>query len=1547
MLPHVRRPMSSNPRSDALHLLFLQRQGDEGDKSPPATSSSAKFQTVVVATAEGELGCPHCCEMFKDEVSLRSHVFRCRMDHEIDPLLPLNILYRRHRMQEVAHIPVSQRRTQSARGKVDRYSSANTTMEPRLPHDDLTRIMRPIERSADIEHKQLISPRLSSRVVPTPPILPTSQASHRRQAGVYGGSNKKMTNADSLELWQKPLRILLANTSVRSGNVFAVSDKLVSSLLALATQPLEDDCVLDLSSLAVIHQCDVALLVRVLSPSRRAEALPITTLNISGCTFEHMSSEEALLESLRCHPTLQNLLSNSTTWKLRVRYQSTTTFPSLGAVLQRCALNSMRARLEASERELELQASAFKSWQRQHLQERQHVDVCALEERTALAKDEIADRKVIQEFAARTTHNQVQLEKKRRIKEKKEVQRGEVVVAEERARGRMAAAFLSLLLNIYEQLESAARRELIEERELCRLRLRVEDREDVFRAKIHEIQRVEREAAQRLEVESHLEVRLVQVMAESAEELEQIGKQKARHKAYTQWRRRQKEELDHMIRQERLARDTIRGEEDGYFVSGREKLSRTIESIQIRYANQREYVETSENNVRSIVEKSMISWMQLSLHFFESETRLILSWQNSVAKENSRVECLTTLPTLELVEGAPQPLTLFGAATPGHDAPHPIPVFPSSVKLQLSMGPEWQQRFHDITQRCKRASQDEMSAFSEHMQGLNRFCRLFRDSYAIAFETPLEELRNSYMQPLTRMQQIMSGASSTTAPRASVSPPFGSWTPPNEDLSVSIRRDKSKRKLSVAPLPIEPVSDPVFLELSQKALRWRGAWHDRFSPHHVKNEKESIRHAFVEFTIEDSVTSPASPTKAQRSEDDLSSTHRLQTKTSRSYYADEVLIVPAEQSASQVDVDQSSPTTSPHANTSLNDFDTATGRSESVTSASPIMPSGARNTLRVDIRLPSEDADLDSSLSSDPRTPSSNSKARGKEAHCLSTDDISAELQKVLYQCIVSGADMQRRGGCGLVKISFTIAATVTVSNVYCDALLAPDVFGYAPRMPVVETRNIVIETRGSCFIGVVPSCFVIVSPEQPLPIELPPRILVEKQMDEVIIFPSIYKINGPLQVHRSKMSSMLATAEDANQGFAGGALTIEVVDGSSSDRLSLRDDLPSLKFECHEKTRAVRTITLNGSTIGEVVDGSIQSTKYVLSTNNLHVAPRVVISLRDLASAASRISPESVKTILTRLRYHNYDVDPQEGPRIVRVTLRGSNGAQSVLDTHFEIEGIDKPTELRIVHQKVTHRAPFLSCPPVLRSSLINTFLPVFPMCVVFDEDTDRFSGGGLRLTLQGGVKGDTLVFVPDTRVLSLVDEMIDTLPVLRIVDQNQVVFQDRVVATLIEGNVALDQEFLDASTASETPSLRFEFASDDECSISAVQAILSVTRKCRLNPGLNLPFNATLQREVLCELQIQDNEQPTHITETVTVRAAGHSIQLPDKAAVIDFKEGSPPIKIGNIDVSNDRVKPITTFSGSQILVYIGDGYTEGDVIGLKQDDTEYKILEQKRSA
>lgn len=410
--------------------------------------------------------------------------------------------------------------------------------------------------------------------------------------------------------------------------------------------------------------------------------------------------------------------------------------------------------------------------------------------------------------------------------------------------------------------------------------------------------------------------------------------------------------------------------------------------------------------------------------------------------------------------------------------------------------------------------------------------------------------------------------------------------------------------------------------------------------------------------------------------------------------------------------------------------------------------------------------------------------------------------------------------------------------------------------------------------------------------------------------------------------------------------MIIEVVDGSASDRLSLRDDLPTLKFDCHDKTRAIRTITLNGSTFAEVVDGCVQSSRHVLGTNNLQVCPRVVLSLRDISSPATRISPESVKVILTRLRYHNFDVNPQEGPRVVRVTLRGANGAQSVLDTHFEVEGLDKPTELRIAFQKITHRAPYLSCPQALRGSLINTFLPVFPQCVVYDEDTDYFSGGGLRLSLQNAAKGDTLVFVPDARVLCPVDEMVDTIPTLRIVDQNQVVFQDRIVATLVEGNAALDQEFLDASTASESLLLRFEFAGDDQCSILAVQAILRHCAFVSLNPGMKLPHNASQLREVVCELQIQDNEQPTHITETVSIRAAGHSLQLPDKAALIDFKEGSPPIKIGNIDVSNDRVKPITAFSGAQILVYVGDGFTEGDTIGLKQDDTEYRVLEQKRA-
>lgn len=1589
-----------------------------------------KYKTVVVAASNNSVRCPECDVEYSDEIALRSHIFQCRVEHNVDPLLPLQVLFRQPREEGASTNKRRLQATPAAEGPVreKKYNTISPSRDGALDcstkhgnntfSEDYELFVRKIEPSASTLCKSVIPPSIANRMrvnSARPSTGPRSVATTQeamaqsRSQQVTSDLSPAKGGREKLVCWSKLLTMLERAASFgsppqeqqreesdggqddSSSNSFSAALQKLAATFATVEEaklcPPADDIVteryhLDLSC-TTISAANATALARVLSPCRGLQPLPLHAMDLRSCVFEDAKSCFALLESLVLHPHIEEIVTDATFIQTLGRGVSPSRRAGyadqvLAAVQLRCHANAERMRRSEGMERLKRQAEAFKRWEASRVDERALCSANHGTGREEIIRSEVKERiRLSSEFAA-TLNAQHIHEKKQRIQEKKQLQRTEVANDESRERGFITVTFLDFLMKLCEQSEEHQRKMILVVREKERIILRVSEREQVFRAKVREQERVDREHIERLDIEKQMEVCMLLLLHESSQSLEMMSKQKSKHKAFALWKKRQRDEVDQLVKIERSARDSLEKEEDAYFISGREKLIRTIEGIVQRHATQRENMETGEKNVREILEKNFNVWSQLVQAKFESESRLIHCFVASRGKEAARVQSLAALPSLS-IEGLNPNHLMYCAATAGHPAPEPVPLFPETTVLKLSMPQDWQHKLHEVTLKSKKCVQEEQTAYFEHLQFLNKFAKIINDAHQIVFTTPNEELRARFMHPPTRMQMIMGGGagSPTQASRGALpvpilSPSAGGFVSEEvlQGLGVSTsgssgggKSKGSKRKMSTVPIPLEPVTDPAYLAMAEECFKWRVAWADRFTPQHIRSEKERIHHAFVEVVICES-SSPKDVTR---------NSHRLLSNTRRLYYADDVPQQPLE-----------IPFHSKISRSASREFDASDGSDDDMAQSvvtldndadfsvsAPSQPSASRS-IRVElvpggsntqsmVGRDDENSTNDNSpmstsmpmvLSAMPPTSPGSQEAlgglgdaSGGRAALITPAQVAAELQNILFQCVVDGKIIQDSEGVGIARIDFTVGASVQSLDVYTDAMPQPDVFGYQARAPDFNRRVDVIDVKGSVFVIVVPSYFYVVPANTPLPISLPPRVLVEKQMDEVVVLPQLHRVDGCKNIAISKVKAAVISSVEVLQGFTGGTITVEVVNGNHNDRLSIRDDLPSFKLECLEKTRIVKSVILNGAVIGEIIEGSVQSTKFVTAANNLRVAPKFVVSVKDRNAPSTRIGPDAIRMLLMKLRYHNFADSPDEGRRIVRISLKAPSGACSILDTHFEVEGIDKPTELRIAHPRLTHRAPFFSCPPTIRGALANFFVPLFPQVIVFDEDTDRFSGGHLRLTLNNGVKGDSIVFVPDSKVLSHIDNAMDARAQFRIEDQTQVIYEDRVVASMTEGVVASDFDFVESGGGgSDCTTLLFEFAHDDLCSISAVQALLRHVA-FYTNPGLKLPHNTIQQRDIVVDLQIQDNEQPTFINETISIKGAGHALQLPDKAAMIDFKEGSAAVKLGNLDLSNDRIKPINSFAGAYILAYVGEGYTEGDSVGLKQDDSEFKILDTKK--
>lgn len=1401
------------------------------ERDRPAPKNQKKYQSVVISQSDGTMKCPECSQAFSGEAALRDHVFQCRIDHGVDPLLQLHIVRR---------LPSASAATPSSHG---RRALWNGQQEDSA---DLDLLMRPIHFV--VEQRNLMAPQ-------------------------------RPRNAEQVRVAHRPQ---------------TASGALVAQRPAVPEEIAAELRVLDLRQQVITTQ-GASLIQSSLAPTR-CRPLPIEQIYLEGCVFETEDAERCFITAALSNNQVERVVGNPSQRSKQTSALWTELEQHLVSNRERSA--QLRAQKAFAER-----VEEYKRWGDVHRERRSELLATERHQRDDIRIDEHSTRETFAHDLVNVVNRQLANERRQMLRLEKDARRREFIENEYLVRCSVFSTAIGELRFVCVLEETENRKSIHHERERLRQTLWITEREDVFRSKIMEQCRMGYASLSRLKLESHHAATAMIVEQESVAELESLVRQRQRHKQHSLWRRRKREEVEMFIRAEKVTRDGIEKEEDSFFTANREKLHRTMEMIFTKYSNQREMLSLLETNTRDMRESNCLQWFSLSLLRFNIESRVVKQFVVSSRREAQRRSLIEILPTASLtgISGhGSRHIVMFCAATPAHDPSPAVPLFPPQTNFKVTMPTDWTSQMQDAEAKCRASVADEKTTMMESMQVLANISKSLFESKVIAFDLSIDEI-NRRLQ-LSRL--AMSGSPSES-------------TLTLDDSMVAAKgkantKSIPKKTPSSFSLPTEPVTEPHFLKAAGDFLRWRAAFADKSGVNSIRAAKENVSRAEVRLWVDSTNC------------DGIAHHHRINAATNMRLTLDgetREQLLSAEQSKNmstrRFSVEKSLSQFEPNIELQMDDEILLSATTTSF--PKPADTDGAVRELLLEIDVQrSEDSDITS-----PLVPEGSIVFSPKR---YGVSQVTQALQQLVYGCLVDGSFSQAKSS-AVVTFSYRITVDVAVMLSYGETSLEVDAFGYSQALPPDASRTVQLTLDGKIDVCVVPSLFCASLGD--------PRLLVEKQMEEVPLFLGTPPLQTPRTARYAK-DGTLEIVETPAGAFTNAVLKVEVFTGSvtNADRLSIRDDLPRLRFDVTEQSKSVSRLLVNGTPIADVVSGVAQSTKFVTPINGIaHAKPTFSLRFATGASFADAVE------VLQRLRYHNFETSPWEGRMRIRSTMTFPDGlGSSFVDGFYDIEHIDKPTELRLTIVRHTFRSPLMSCLPLTKQCAVNFFVPLFSQCVVFDEDTSSFSNGFIRVMMSNWVKGDSVVFVPDSHVLSILDEALEAPRQLSMTGDN-VLFEGVVVATLSEGRVATSREVPEEGSGNL---LHFHLAGDNQCSIAAVQAILRNIAFCSGNQPTNSKgHNVTQQRDFVVDVQIMDNEQSSKIRETVSVRGAGHSVQLAEKSAMIEYKEGNPPTRLPNTDLSNDRIKPITTFAGGYILCTVAE-YFEDDVIALKPEDSEFKLVD-----
>ena len=373
-------------------------------------------------------------------------------------------------------------------------------------------------------------------------------------------------------------------------------------------------------------------------------------------------------------------------------------------------------------------------------------------------------------------------------------------------------------------------------------------------------------------------------------------------------------------------------------------------------------------------------------------------------------------------------------------------------------------------------------------------------------------------------------------------------------------------------------------------------------------------------------------------------------------------------------------------------------------------------------------------------------------------------------------------------RIRFELALTFTAQNSY--GLVSAEKHGFAPARPA-GSFDLQVTVGGTLLLAVVPTVF---NPSPgPIAVDSSSRVFVEQQQEDFPLLPPLGPVLEPTEAywhqenivvpgqdadHESPDASNITTTFDSLElrpnrtlGYAGSTLRVEIVGAQPlQDRMAIKEDLVLSLDISERKTYAVRAVSVHNEFLGVVSKGWLQSS---LKATKASPIPGADLNDRGLLTNWFELTirpqrdalclGQAVRTFLSRLFYVNFAEGLEEGIRTVRATLTTPFGETQRLESVFNVEALDKPTELRLPHKKVTWRFPPLNIGPTQAD---QTGLPariggqksdptptvvgaaarakqlqlrqgrfaccqIAPLAELYDEDTDRFGGGYLIVTL------------------------------------------------------------------------------------------------------------------------------------------------------------------------------------------------------------------------
>jgi hypothetical protein len=1545
--------------------------------SQPKPSPQPQTARKTVVLCDDLIRCPECAiEFAGDDVEqFKAHVFKCRTEHGVDPLLPLQLLRRRPtstgpasarggsqnpRNRDVESLlrPVSQ-----GRERIHLFDGYRLPAPPSHPRS----AQRPnFEKVANLTSQRLAAHKSGEALLPEAALRSTrSSRGHRRvfhdhssedKVGGLSSSGGRLVRSTGTGNSEVQGSRELAPFVGQQSHV-ALFDRIQTFL---ANESSSSPNTLDLTELTLL-----------------VDHLPVLR---SAIGFYRESFRVKLLQAT-LHEEFRKgfiplLMKSNYIVDLEIDADLADPFKP---VQSKCQVNEKAFRDAAIAAHFQEMVRSYKTQRAEHAEAISALFEEMSQSREEIKKKEKRERAKLGEDLQATIRRTAAMLRRQAIQQFKSSQRQDLEAIETNRRGIIVTARIQELLNLVTKEEAEIRKMILHKRETSRLHDRLVERDAVVEAKQQERNRIlsQKKAKQRLE-ESEEQQRM-SIGEKWEASLAVYRKQYLRHRAYLVWIQQQRDDVAGKIQSE----TTARLEQESLEETGRnalaEKLRRAIEGVQQKYLAQQDALTSLEASRRSEEESAFSDWFTLSMKLFFTETRLIKLWSKTQEREARRLNHLKVLPLLRCQTAVPYSPPLYCMPVVGA-RPTPAVGLLRGLNLSLEMPAGWEREMQDLLDQSRAAVNEEKAAAHEHIRWLNKNWKRIMEASKTIF-SPFNQIDIGDILQITRKEP----------------PPPPAKSPPASP--------SAKGKGEINPIMLEPVPTGEAAQgklLGTDYRRWFVAWCDRLSVSKILASKLQVRGGIVECKFSEEAIDDSTPPTQQLGYNG----HRMLVPNAETQVLYDNGEPSDEENASQPDQRNLERKTS-----WVDDFYMSFETSGQYTRNRRKSSGGVVTAAPIVVKVESERHGEESDSSDDDEAGEEGSEASVETAppkpepsakHAIALnigepdleisvpfDTIRSTLAKVAYQNVTAVApETALASRTQTVKVNLSLC--FTLQNAYTDDSQpnqqSVDLLGWEPIKVAPEPLLYAVKLEYPVSVVIAPSVFRLPK-NQPFP----SCLLIEGQMNDIPLLPPIEGILEPYDFLKSSATEEHETVQDnsgvrvahqtlgessSSVGYTDGTLTIEILDPSTPwDRLSLKDEAPTVRCETLERSTFVRSVSVHGSQIAEVTEGALQAARMVTSKNSNNVRPYCVLSIRN--PQKKLISAAAILEVINRLRFHNFQSEPEEGERIVRLTLTPSDGRfSSVLEMRYEIEPIDKPTELQITHPKVIFRQPCLTVPANLRSYIEPPLIPVANECRVIDEDTDRFSGGFMKVTLASSQRGDSLVLVPDTSRLYPSHLALDKPTLLDVTDDGLgIVFEGRIVATVIKGTIfkpavtpSMGEDALSGTVDEATNStpagtgdagatvnnvsistnadlsssaeLHLEFAQEDMCSITAVQEIL---RHIALSstPITNLKTHLASQRTIHFHIQIMDNEQACQMEDEVVIRGGGHSVQLSEKACVIDYKEGQGPIKLGALDISADRINPLTNFCTGYIAVSVVEGF-EADSLSLKVDESEFKLVE-----